>query len=60
MDNPGDAKYGMTREQLTQAFRRLKELGAEEFGIHAFLAPTPCPTTITPPWPGFCSGWLWS
>ena len=38
MDNPGDAKYGMTREQLTQAFRRLKELGAEEFGIHAFLA----------------------
>ena len=31
MDNPGDAKYGMTREQLTQAFRRLKELGAEEF-----------------------------
>ena len=28
----------MTREQLTQAFRRLKELGAEEFGIHAFLA----------------------
>ena len=38
MDNPGDAKYGMTREQLTQAFSRLKELGAEEFGIHAFLA----------------------
>ena len=38
MDNPGDAKYGMTRAQLCQAFRRLKELGAEEFGIHAFLA----------------------
>ncbi len=38
MDDPGDAKYGMTREQLTLAFRRLKELGAEEFGIHAFLA----------------------
>ena len=38
MDNPGDAKYGMTRTQLCQAFRRLKELGAEEFGIHAFLA----------------------
>jgi len=38
MDNPGDAKYGMTREQLTQAFRQLKDLGAEEFGIHAFLA----------------------
>ena len=38
MDNPGDAKYGMTRTQIAQAFRRLKELGAEEFGIHAFLA----------------------
>ncbi len=38
MDNPGDAKYGMTRSQLTQAFRKLKELGAEEFGLHAFLA----------------------
>ena len=38
MDNPGDAKYGMTTEQLFQAFRMLKEKGAEEFGIHAFLA----------------------
>ncbi len=38
MDNPGDAKYGLTRPQMAQAFRRLKELGAEEFGIHAFLA----------------------
>ena len=38
MDNPGDAKYGMTRTQMTQAFKTLKELGAEEFGIHAFLA----------------------
>lgn len=38
MDNPGDAKYGMTREQIFQAFRILKDKGAEEFGIHAFLA----------------------
>ena len=38
MDTPGDAKYGMTRSQLAEAFRRLKELGAKEFGIHAFLA----------------------
>ncbi len=38
MDNPGDAKYGMTTEQLFQAFRILKEKGAREFGIHAFLA----------------------
>lgn len=38
MDNPGDAKYGMTTEQLFEAFKVLKEKGAKEFGIHAFLA----------------------
>lgn len=38
MDNPGDSKYGMTRPQLFEAFKRLKEMGAKEFGIHAFLA----------------------
>ncbi len=38
MDNPGDAKYGMTREQIKEAYIKLKELGVEEFGIHAFLA----------------------
>ena len=38
MDNPGDAKYGMTTEQLFDAFKILKEKGAKEFGIHAFLA----------------------
>ena len=38
MDNPGEAKYGLTRAQMTEAFRRLKALGAEEFGLHAFLA----------------------
>ena len=38
MDNPGDAKYGMTQKQLFEAFRILKAKGAEEFGIHAFLA----------------------
>ena len=38
MDNPGDAKYGMTRAQLSEAFTRLSALGAKEFGIHAFLA----------------------
>ena len=38
MDNPGDAKYGMTRGQMTEAFKTLKAKGAKEFGIHAFLA----------------------
>ena len=37
MDNPGDAKYGMTEEQIIEAFRILKEKGVEEFGIHSFL-----------------------
>ncbi|MGI6027789.1 MAG: diaminopimelate decarboxylase [Candidatus Heteroscillospira sp.] len=38
MDSPGDAKYGMTKPQMFQAYRILKEKGAKEFGIHAFLA----------------------
>lgn len=38
MDTPGDSKYGMTEEQMEKAFVELKEAGAEEFGIHAFLA----------------------
>lgn len=38
MDNPGQAKYGMTRPQIAEAFRRLAAKGARRFGIHAFLA----------------------
>ena len=38
MDNPGNAKYGMSEEQMTEAFRELKSKGAKHFGIHAFLA----------------------
>ena len=38
MDNPGDAKYGFTTEQMFEGFRILKEKGVEHFGIHAFLA----------------------
>ena len=38
MDNPGDAKYGMTEEQLFDAYRVLQQKGAKRFGIHAFLA----------------------
>ena len=38
MNNPGDAKYGMTTEQLFEAFKILKAKGAKKFGIHAFLA----------------------
>ena len=38
MDNPGDAKYGMTPEQILEAYKILKSKGAKEFGLHAFLA----------------------
>ena len=38
MDNPGEAKYGMTRPQMAEAFRRLSGMGVKRFGIHAFLA----------------------
>lgn len=38
MDNPGDAKYGFTKEQMFEGFRMLKERGVKYFGIHAFLA----------------------
>ncbi len=37
MDNPGDAKYGMTEAQLIEAYRMLKERGVKRFGIHAFI-----------------------
>ena len=38
MDNPGEAKYGMTRAQLFEAYKMLKARGAKEFGLHSFLA----------------------
>ncbi|MDD6436259.1 MAG: diaminopimelate decarboxylase [Clostridiales bacterium] len=38
MDNPGDAKYGLTKDQIIEGYRILKEKGVKRFGIHAFLA----------------------
>lgn len=38
MDTPQQAKYGMTRPQMTEAFRKLQAKGVKRFGIHAFLA----------------------
>ncbi len=38
MGSPGDAKYGMTREQIIEAYKILKEKGARRLGIHAFLS----------------------
>ena len=38
MDNPGEAKYGFTKPQIIEGFKKLKAMGAKHFGIHAFLA----------------------
>lgn len=38
MDTPGDAKYGMTRPQIAQAFKARRAKGAKTFGLHCFLA----------------------
>lgn len=38
MDNPGEAKYGFTKEQLLEGYSRLKNMGVKKFGLHSFLA----------------------
>lgn len=38
MDEPQESKFGMTEEQIFEAFRLLKDRGVREFGLHAFLA----------------------
>ncbi|MCE5342819.1 MAG: diaminopimelate decarboxylase [Eubacteriales bacterium] len=38
MGDPGDAKYGMTRPQLSEALATLKGYGVRRFGLHAFLS----------------------
>lgn len=38
MDNPGDAKYGFTLDQLLEGYKILREKGVKHFGLHAFLA----------------------
>lgn len=36
--NPVEAKYGVSSEQLTDAYAKAKSLGARRFGIHTMLA----------------------
>ncbi|MFI3228546.1 MAG: diaminopimelate decarboxylase [Bacillota bacterium] len=38
MGTPADAKYGLTRAQMTEAVKTLMAKGVKEFGIHSFLA----------------------
>jgi len=48
MDNPGDAKYGMTEAQMIDAYKKLMAKGAKNFGIHAFLASNTVDNTYYP------------
>lgn len=36
--NPVEAKYGVSYDQLTEAYRRARERGAVRFGLHTMLA----------------------
>ena len=38
MGNPGDSKYGFTKQQMIDGFKKLMAKGVKYFGIHAFLA----------------------
>ncbi|MBQ4156969.1 MAG: diaminopimelate decarboxylase, partial [Clostridia bacterium] len=48
MGNPGDAKYGMTRKQLSLAVSKLMKMGVKEFALHAFLASNTTDNTYYP------------
>ncbi|MBN1768405.1 MAG: diaminopimelate decarboxylase [Prolixibacteraceae bacterium] len=36
--NPEESKYGFTREQLFEGYKKLKEKGVKRFGIHTMVA----------------------
>lgn len=36
--NPEEAKYGLTRSQLTEGYRRARDRGIESFGLHTMVA----------------------
>jgi diaminopimelate decarboxylase len=35
---PEEAKYGFTRDQLVEGYRKMKEAGAKRFGLHTMVA----------------------
>lgn len=35
---PEEAKYGLTRDQIFEAYKTMKEKGAESFGLHTMIA----------------------
>ncbi len=36
--DPEESKYGFTREQIFEGFKKVREIGAKRFGIHTFVA----------------------
>ena len=48
MDTPQDAKYGLTKEQMKEAFKKLKAKGVKHVGIHSFLASNTVTTEYYP------------
>jgi len=57
MDNPGDAKYGMTRAQIAEAYKLLRAKGAKSSGSTRFWPPTHFPTNTFRLSPRSCFNW---
>ncbi|MCG8334760.1 MAG: diaminopimelate decarboxylase [Proteobacteria bacterium] len=36
--DPEESKYGFTREQIFEGFKKVREIGSKRFGIHTFVA----------------------
>lgn len=38
MDTPEESKFGMTKQQVFECLKMLKDRGVQEFGLHSFIA----------------------
>ena len=48
MGHPGDAKFGMTRDQIFESVEKLSALGVKEFALHSFLVSNALDPTYYP------------
>ena len=58
MDKPGDAKYGMTEEQMIDSYKKLAAKGAKTLASTPSSPPTPSLTPIILSWQASSSSWL--
>ena len=58
MDKPGDAKYGMTEEQMIDSYKKLAARVPRTLASTPSWPPTPFPTPITLSWQASSSSWL--